>query len=328
MRAESTRSGVTGLVLAVASAAAFATSGTFAKPLLDAGWSPGAAVTGRIVIAGLLLAVPGIVALRGRWMLLRDNLGLVFLYGALAVAGCQLFYFNAIQTLSVGVALLLEYLGLVLVVGWNWARDRRAPGTATVIGVVLAIAGLVLVLDVLGDTTVDLAGVLWGLGAAVGLATFFVVSANDSSRLPPITMAGAGMFVGAAVLGAAALVGAMPFEWTTHDVDLAGRTMGYWVPLLGVGLVAGAFSYATGIAAARRLGSKMAAFVGLTEVLFAVIFAWLFLDEVLAAVQLVGGALILGGVAAVRADTDSDTDDLEPAVGVEPLPDTSAVDGQ
>lgn len=326
MRVEPTRAGVTGLVLAVASAAAFATSGTFAKPLLDAGWSPGAAVTGRIVIAGLLLAVPGVIALRGRWTLLRDNMGLVVLYGALAVAGCQLFYFNAIRTLSVGVALLLEYLGLVLVVGWNWARDRRPPGPATMIGVVLAIAGLVLVLDVAGDTTVDLAGVLWGLGAAVGLATFFVVSANDSSGLPPITMAGAGMFVGATVLGTAAVVGVMPFEWTTHDVDLAGSTMAYWVPLLGVGLVAGAFSYATGIAAARRLGSKMAAFVGLTEVLFAVIFAWLFLDEVLATVQFVGGALILGGVAAVRADTDTSTDDLEPAVGAEPLPDTSGVD--
>lgn len=306
-----------GFLLAVVSAAAFATSGTFAKPLLDSGWSPGAAVTGRIAIAGVLLLVPAVVALRGRWWLLGRNLGLVTLYGALAVAGCQLFYFNALRTLSVGVALLLEYLGLILVVAWNWLWDRRPPTPATLVGVVLAITGLALVLDVAGDTEVDLVGVLWGLGAALGLAVFFIASAHDTSGLPPITMAGVGMFIGAGVLGIAAAVGAMPFEWNTHEVDLSGISMDFWVPLLGMGLVAGALSYASGIAAARRMGSKLAAFVGLTEVLFAVGFAWVLLDQALAPVQILGGALILAGVAAVR----SESPDLEIAVGAEPLPD-------
>ena len=125
------------------------------------------------------------------------------------------------------------------------------------------------------------------------------------------------MFIGAGVLGIAAAVGAMPFEWNTHEVDLSGISMDFWVPLLGMGLVAGALSYASGIAAARRMGSKLAAFVGLTEVLFAVGFAWVLLDQALAPVQILGGALILAGVAAVR----SESPDLEIAVGAEPLPD-------
>jgi len=59
-------------------------------------------------------------------------------------------------------------------------------------------------------------------------------------------------------------------------------------------------AYLLGTVAARRLGAGVASFVGLTEVLFAVLFAWLLLGELPAPVQLAGGVLIIGGVAAVR----------------------------
>jgi drug/metabolite transporter (DMT)-like permease len=57
-----------------------------------------------------------------------------------------------------------------------------------------------------------------------------------------------------------------------------------------------------GIGAARRLGAKVASFVGLTEVLFAVLFAWLVLAELPSPVQLLGGLFIVAGVAMVRLD--------------------------
>ena len=49
-----------------------------------------------------------------------------------------------------------------------------------------------------------------------------------------------------------------------------------------------------------RSGRPLASFVGLTEVLFAVLFAWLLLGELPASVQLAGGVLIVAGVVAVR----------------------------
>ena len=64
------------------------------------------------------------------------------MYGALAVAAAQLCYFQAIQHLEVGVALLLEYLGIVLVVLWVWVSSRRPPGRVTVVGIGLAAVGL------------------------------------------------------------------------------------------------------------------------------------------------------------------------------------------
>ena len=54
--------------------------------------------------------------------------------------------------------------------------------------------------------------------------------------------------------------------------------------------------------AARLLGPKLASFVGLSEVLFAVAFAWLLLGQVLTPVQILGGVVVVAGIALVRLD--------------------------
>src|SRR5215469_9030888 len=102
-----------GLAIAVASAATFGTSGTLGTSLLDAGWTPGAAVLTRIGLACLMLTGPALFTLRGRWGQLRRSAGPTVAYGLMGVAGCQVCYFNAIERMPVGVALLIEYLGSV-----------------------------------------------------------------------------------------------------------------------------------------------------------------------------------------------------------------------
>ena len=67
-------------------------------------------------------------------------------------------------------------------------------------------------------------------------------------------------------------------------------------------MIAAALAYAVGVVAARVLGATVASFIGLTEVLFAVVFAWLLLDQLPTVVQIGGGALIIGGVILVRLD--------------------------
>jgi drug/metabolite transporter (DMT)-like permease len=302
-----------GLWLALASAATFATSGPFAKALLHTGWTSGSVVLLRVGGAALVLTLPTVLSLRGRWHVVRRDLGAVLAYGAFAVAGCQVAYFQAVQRLSVGVALLLEYLGIVLVVLVAWARTRRAPSRLTVAGVLLAVGGLVLVLDLAGQATPDLGGVLWGLLAAAGLATYFVLAAEES-ELPPVALAGLGMTAGALVLGLLGAVGLVPMSFTTSTVTLRGAQLPWWLAIGELALVAAAAAYLLGVLAARRLGSTVASFVGLTEVLFAVLFAWLLLGELPGPVQLAGGVLIVSGVFAVRVGELRRTEP-DPAVG-------------
>lgn len=291
-----------GLLLALLSAASFGTSGSFARSLAEVGWSPGAAVAARVSAAAAILAVPAILAQRGRWRSLRASGRMIVLYGLVAVAGGQVCFFNAIEHLSVGVALLLEYLGTVLVVAWMWLRHGHRPRRLTLIGSAVALAGLVLVLDLSGDQRLDAIGVLWALGGAIGLAGYFVLSGRDDSDVPPIVLASAGMVVGAIALFGLGSLGALPLRAQFIAVRIAGHQVSWLVPVVGLSLVAAAIAYVAGIGATRRLGPKLASFVGLTEVLFAVLFAWLFLGELPTAMQLAGGLLIVAGIAVVRID--------------------------
>ena len=292
-----------GLTLAVLSAATFGTSGAFASSLIEAGWSPAAAVITRVAVAAAVLTVPALVQLRGRWSLLRRGAGRVAAYGLVAVAGCQLFYFNAIARMPVGVALLLEYLAAVLVVGWLWLRHGQRPRRLTVVGAAVAIAGLAMVLDLGGSAKIDPVGVMWGLLAAVGLAIYFLLgAATDDEPLPPIVMAWAGMCVGAVALAALGWIGVLPVTARMGSVGFLGHRVSWVVPVRGLSLVAAVIAYVAGIGAARRLGAKLASFIGMAEVLFAILFAWLLLGQLPSAVQFLGGAFILAGVTLVRTD--------------------------
>ena len=289
-----------GLIWAVASAVSFGLSGVLARGLLDTGWSAGAAVAVRIGIAALVLVLPAAFALRGRWGVLRSNAGLVTVYGVAAVAGAQLCYFYAVTHMQVSVALLLEYTAPVAVVLWLWLRHGHRPSGLTVLGAVIAGGGLVLVLDVLSGADLSAVGVLWALGAMVGAATYFVISADEDNGLPGIVLAAGGLLVGGTVLGLAAAVGLVPFRASTAPAVYDGHAVPWWWPVLALGLVTAALAYVTGIEAGRRLGSRLASFVALGEVLAALVFAWLVLGELPRAVQLAGGVLVLAGVVVVK----------------------------
>ena len=228
-------------MLAVGSALAFGSSGPFAKALMEAGWSPTAAVVARLAGGALVMAVFATIVRPG-WVgeALRHTRTVV-LYGAIPIAGAQLFYYNAVAHLSVGVALLLEYTAPILVVGWVWTTTRRRPTNLTLAGVALAVAGIMLVLNVFSGAHINLVGVGWGLAAAVCAACYFVMSANvgngsaDSEGVNPVTLAAGGLVVGTAVVTLLGVAGVMPLTFTTNDTVIAGWTTSWVVPVVALG---------------------------------------------------------------------------------------------
>src|SRR4051794_41229291 len=289
-----------GLVLALVSATSFGLSGALASGLLHAGWSAGAAVLGRVAIAACVVAPLAVRALHGRWDLLAANWRLIAAYGMIGVAGTQFCYFSAVGQMDVGPALLIEYTAPAAIVGWLWMRRGERPAPLTVAGAAIAAVGLVLVLDLVSGADLALDGVLWALAAMLGAATYFVMSADTRSGVPPLTLAGGGLTVGAVGLGLLGVVGVLPMRATTASPTYAGAAVAWWLPFAGLGVVTAAIAYTTGIAASRRLGSRLASFVALLEVVAAVTFAWLLLDQLPATLPLVGGAFVVAGVVVVK----------------------------
>jgi drug/metabolite transporter (DMT)-like permease len=309
-----------GLPLAIGAAFAFGMSGGWARGLIDAGWTPGAAVTARIWVAALVLLIPAILSLRGRWGVLRRNVGMIAAYGLLAVAATQLCYFQAVAVMDVGIALLIEYTAPIAVVLWLWLRRGERPSRRSILGAVIAFVGLVLMLDILTGATVNGAGILWALGAMVGAATYFILSARADTGLPPIALAGGGLLLGALGLTVAGLLGVLPIAWTTQDIAYRFGSVPWFVPVLAIGLIATALAYMLGIVSTRMLGSRLASFIALAEVVAALLFGWLLLGQLPDLLQMFGGVLVLAGVVVVKLGEPA------PQEFVEPLPEARLSD--
>lgn len=289
-----------GLPLAVVSAATFGFSGPLATSMLEAGWSAGATTLIRIAGAAVLLA-PVAVVLLVRHRLSARGTRTVLAYGVFAVAGAQLCFFYALQHLSVGVALLLEFLAPVLLVGWAWLRTGRAPGPTTVAGCVLALVGLVFVVDVFGSNRVDLVGIVWGLAAAVCVSVYFSLPGGDGEgQVPSLLLISGGMAVGAVLLTVMGVTGLTPLVAGSSTAALGGVEMSWLVVSAMLVVISTVIAYVGGVLAIRRLDTRVASFVGLSEVLFGVLAAWLLVAQIPTLVQLFGGALILAGIVLIR----------------------------
>lgn len=288
-----------GWAFALLSATSFGLSGPLGRGLMDAGWSAAAAVAVRVLLGGAVLVPVAVVQLRGRWGVLRRYLPLLVVFGAVPVAGCQLAYFTAVQRIPVGVALLIEYTSPVAVVGWLWLRHHQRPTRLIVVGAAIAAVGLLLVVDPAGGGT-DPVGILAALLAMVGAAFFFVLSSRPLDGLPGTALAAGGLLAGGILLLLAGAVGIVPLTVTAAPVAYAGFTVAWWIPVVLLGVVTAAVGYGSGIAATRRLGARLAAFVMLSEVLATLVFAWLLLAQAPGPVQLLGGVAIVAGVVVVR----------------------------
>jgi len=293
--------GLAGIALGLAAGLAFGAGGVFVKPLLESGWSPGAAVLARISIAAVLLAVPGLIALRFDLRPLWRARWTVLLYGLVAVAGVQFAFYASLERIPVSMTLLIEYLAPIALVLFAWLRTRRMPHLIVLGGSVLAIGGLVLVIGP-GGGNLDPLGLAFAAIAMVGVCVYYAIGESASDALHPVALIAAGFVVGAVALAIAGAVGALPMEATFTDVPFLGGTAPWWVLLLTVGAVSTAFAYLAGVAAIRMLGARLSSFLGLSEVVFAGIVGWILLGEALGPLQILGGVLILGGIVLVRLE--------------------------
>ncbi|WP_371481374.1 EamA family transporter [Kitasatospora sp. NBC_00315] len=293
-----------GLTLALVSAVAFGGSGAAAKPLIQAGLSPLHTVWLRVTGAALVL-LP--LAWRHR-SAVRQRPMLLLGFGLLAVGGVQACYFAAISRIPVGVALLIEYLGPPLLLGYVRFVQRRPVNRSAALGAGVAVTGLACVVEVWHGLTFDALGVLFALGAACCQVGYFVLAdagSRGERRVDPIAVSAYGLLIGAAVLTAVTRPWDADWGVLGRDVVMNGHTLPALVPALWMILVATVLAYLTGVVAVRHLSPAVAGVVANLEAVVATVLAWVLLGEHLGPAQITGGLLVLAGAFAAQIGTPS-----------------------
>jgi drug/metabolite transporter (DMT)-like permease len=279
-----------GLVAVCVATALWGFGGTVASDLFDSGLRPSELVAARtlITLAGLALLLA--VARRSPSGRRREPLNwpLIVAFGlAIAVANACLFL--AISHLPVAVAMVLQNLAPAFVVGWLVLLGRCRLGVRIVVGLLVALAGVALVVELpttpLGE--VNLLGVAFGIATAAGVAAFSVLGSR-ATRAYGALRANTYAF---AVSGVAWLLFFVP----QGVPEIVGRTDllpgVLFVAVLGTLAPFVLFSWGT-----ARVGPHAGAVNICLEPVFSAVLAWTWLGQSLNAVQIGGGALVLAAV--------------------------------
>jgi drug/metabolite transporter (DMT)-like permease len=280
-----------GTLLLLLSSATFACSGPLAKLAMDAGMAPQQVAGVRIGLAGVLMFA-GVVVTRPRLLRVRrSDWRLLLAYGLFGVAAVQALYFAGVSRLPVGITMLLEFMSPVLVALWiRFVRRTRLP-RATWLGISVALLGLAVMAQVWQGLTLDVIGLLAGIGTALCAASYWLLGEHAGRSLHPLTSVTWGLLIGGLLLSVISPPWDLPFD----VLDAPTRLGPVWMVLLEITVVATVVPYVAGMTAFRHIPSNVASVIGVAEPVIATLLAWIVLGQALNVVQIMGGIAILAG---------------------------------
>jgi drug/metabolite transporter (DMT)-like permease len=298
---------VRGLTAVTAAAVLFGVNASVSKVALDAGVEPRqlAALRCTGVAIGLLVLVGPTAP--GRLRVPRRSLPQLAVLGVVGAALIQWLYFVAIDRLPVGIAILVEFTGPVLVALWARLVLRQVVPPVVWSALGLSLAGLVLVAQVWQDTRLDAVGLAAAVAAAGCYATFLLLGRHMGGAHDAVAV-NFWMFVFASAFWLAVeppwAIDRAPL---TASTALPGVLDGVEVPVWLVVVAVIAFGtlapYALNLAALRHLPAATVGAVGMLEPVVATVVAWAWLGQSLGAPQVLGGVVVLVGVALAQAAT-------------------------
>jgi drug/metabolite transporter (DMT)-like permease len=298
------RSGL-GYAMTLAAATLFAVNGSVSKLALDASemgtlrWTE-LRSTGAFL--GLLVVLA--VAAPRRLRVGRDEALPLLLYGVIGFVFVQWLYFVAIYRLPIGVGLLLEFTAPVLVVLWVRFVWRRPVRNRVWPALALVLVGLALVAEAWSGLELDGVGVAAGFAAAVALAIYYLAGERLVVRRDPYSLVCLAIGAAAGFWAVVQPWWSFPFASLTEEAALPGG-LGLVVPVWALAVwmvVLGTIApFVLSISALQHLSATTVTIVATFEPVAAAVVAWVWLGEVLAPVQVVGGAIVLAGI--VLAET-------------------------
>ena len=288
-----------GYIYALCAALLFGTNGSVTKVLLEAGLEPAQLTLFRVGGTATIAAIVLLFANRSAFRVSRRQLLVLSAMGVVGVALLQFTYAVALQTLPVGITLLIEFTAVLMValVAFFFFHEKVRARLWVAIGLVLA--GLAVVAQIWASELHPF-GVMMAFIAAICLATYFLVGERAVKRLSALgvafwTMAAATVFW---VLFSG-WWNIDPHLFTSH-VSLSGNLdtveLPLFLPLLWNILLGSFTPFFLSFLALKTLTATAAGVVSSAEVIFAFVVAWLWLGEGLNPLQLGGTVVVLVGI--------------------------------
>jgi drug/metabolite transporter (DMT)-like permease len=279
-----------GPLLCLVSAACFGAMAIFGKLSYDEGVTVGDLLLVRFALAAAaLLAVVGATGtLRG---LPRRSVLAALGMGAIGYATQSGLFFLALERMDASLLALVLYTYPALVFAAALLIGRERADGRRVAALLVALAGVALVLLGAASGSVDALGAVMALGAAAAYTVYILVGDRVVGDVPPVPLAALVCTGATLTFAVAAAVRGGP----EMDFGAAG-----WGWLGAIALVSTVTAILTFFAGLKRVGPSAAAILSTLEPVVTVGLAAAAFGEALGAVQLLGGALVLGAVVVMQ----------------------------
>jgi len=231
----------------------------------------------------------------------RREIPTLALLGIVGFAAVQAGYFLGIQRgIPLSLVLIIEFTAPIWIVLWIKFVQKKAVPNGMWGGIALAFIGLIFIAKVWDGFTFDLIGIMGALISAFAIAVYFLVgsSVGKTRSAQSITVWGLGM---AGLTWAIVMpVWQFPFEIFTTDMNLQGIFDGTFVPgwvlITWIILMGTIVPYLFVVGGLRRLSPSTSSVMGMLEPVMAGVFAWIWLAQSWAPIQLGGAAIVLVGI--------------------------------
>jgi drug/metabolite transporter (DMT)-like permease len=321
-----------GYFYALLAAVLFGANGSVSKVVIESGFTAIQLTQMRVLGAAVISGVILLILDRKSFRVPLRQWPVIVVLGIVGVAMLQATYAFAIALLPVGIALLLEYLAVLIVAVVAFFFFKEKVHQRLWIAIACVIVGLVVVAEIWAST-LNPVGVVWGLAAAVCLATYFLVGEKQLQTISPLALSFWTMTI--ASLFWAPFSGWWNFTTETFATlvpmgpSAESATIPVWV-LIVWNMTLGSFApFLLSLSALKRLTATVAGIIATSEIAFAFLAAWLWLNELLSLTQIFGASVVLLGIVIAQTARTSDVvvqGDLALETGPIILPDRETIE--
>ena len=287
--------------MAASAATLWAVNGTVSKVILGSGVSSLRLLEVRSLGAAIGFVVVLLVISPSRLRVTRRELPFLAVFGVCGLAFVQWFYFLSIHRLAVGIALLIEYLGALLVALWARYVFHERVRRRIWLALALALLGLSMIVDLLGGGgELSSTGIVFASVSAVTYTAYLLLAERGVGDRDAVSLLAWGFGFAALFLAVIAPWWSFPAGRVGDSVSLLGHLDGHEAPvwaLMSYVIVVGTIvPFFLLVSALRHLPATRVAIISMLEPVVATIVAWAWLGESLTAVQLTGALVVLAAI--------------------------------